>query len=327
MKAFVTGGTGFIGANLVAALNDRDIDVRILHRESSSTKALAGLRYESVLGDILAERPNLVKAMSGCDWVFHVAAVADYWRQGAEWMTRVNVTGTENVMAAAREAGVKRFVFTSSLAALGIPQSGSLLTETSQFNFRPTQFPYGYSKHLAELAVQKAVAAGLQAVIVNPTVVLGPRDINAISGSIILEAAKGYVRFTFPGGVNYVAVEDVVAGHIAAAEKGRIGERYILAGENISHKSAFQTVCRVVQRPLPKLQIPGRLLPILARGVSAARLFLGNRIPLDANQVRMAGAYIYADGSKAVHEFGLPQTPLETAVQQTYAWYAANGYL
>lgn len=327
MKAFVTGGTGFIGANLVAGLNERNIDVRILHRKTSPTTALAGLRYESVLGDILEERPNLVEVMAGCDWVFHVAAVADYWRQGQTWMTRVNVTGTENILAAAQEAGIKRFVFTSSLAALGMPQSGKLLTEANQFNIRPTQFPYGYSKHLAELAVQRAAAAGLEAVIVNPTVVLGPRDINAISGSIILEAAKGYVRFTFPGGVNYVAVEDVVAGQIAAAERGLTGNRYILAGENISHKSALQTVCRVVNKPLPKLQIPGWLLPILARGVSVGRLFLGNRLPMDANQVRMAGAYIYADGSKAVRELGQPQTPFATAVQQTYNWYVDNGYL
>lgn len=327
MHVFVTGGTGFVGANLVAGLNENGIQPRVLHRASSSLDALEGLAYVSIVGDILADRSFLADVMASCDWVFHVAAVADYWRQNTDWLYRVNVEGTKNILAAARAAGVKRLVFTSSLAAMGLPEAGQLLTEDSRFNLQPAQFPYGHSKHLAEAAVQAAVAEGLAAIIVNPAVVLGPRDVNAISGSLILEAARGIVRFTLPGGVNYVAVEDVVAGHIAAAERGRVGERYILAGENISHQEALKEICRVVGRPSPKISIPGWALPLLAWGVAGARLFLGSRVPLDPTQVRLSGAAIYADGSKARQKLRVPVTPFVTAVQQTYDWYKEKGFL
>jgi len=325
--ALVTGGTGFIGANLVAGLNERGIPTRVLHRESSSRKALAGLAYESVIGDILDDPAELVTAMAGCDWVFHVAAVADYWRQGQEWIYRVNVQGTKNVLAAARLAGVRRLVFTSSLAALGVPPDGQLLDEESEFNLPPTRSPYGHSKVLAEQAVRRAAREGLEAVIVNPSVVLGPRDVNLISGSIIVEAAKGLLRVAPAGGVNFVDVADVVAGQIAAAEKGRPGERYILGGENVPYGEAVGTISRIVGRTPPRLTIPRWSLPLLASGVRAARALLGNRVPLDENQVRMMGAYIYADSSKARRELDLPHTPFTTTVQRTYNWYNRNGYL
>lgn len=325
--AFVTGATGFIGANLVAGLNARNIPVRILHRPSSSREALAGLAYESVQGDILDDPAGLAEALAGCDWVFHVAAVADYWRQGAKRLYQVNVQGTKNVLAAARRAGVRRFVFTSSLAALGIPPAGQLLHEESEFNVPPPHFPYGHSKVLAEQAVRHAVREGLDAVIVNPTVVLGPRDVNMISGSIIVEAAKGHLRFAPVGGVNFVDVADVVAGQIAAAERGRAGERYILGGENIPYKQAVATISRIVGRSQPFLTLPRWSLPFFASGVRAARAVLGNRVPLDENQVRIMGANIYADSGKAHRELNLPHTPFTTTVQRAYNWYNSHGYL
>lgn len=325
--ALVTGGTGFIGANLVAGLNGRGIPARVLHRESSSLEALAGLAYESVLGDILDEPAMLAGAMASSDWVFHVAAVADYWRQGKEWIYRVNVQGTKNVLEAARLAGVRRLVFTSSLAAMGVPPDGQLLDEESEFNLPPARSPYGHSKVLAEQAVRQAARAGLEAVIVNPSVVLGPRDVNMISGSIIVEAAKGLLRVAPAGGVNFVDVADVVAGQIAAAERGRAGERYILGGENVPYDEAVVTISRIVGRTPPRLTIPRWSLPLLATGVRAARALLGNRVPLDENQVRMMGAYIYADSSKARRELDLPHTPFTSTVQRTYNWYNRNGYL
>ncbi|MEW5987960.1 MAG: NAD-dependent epimerase/dehydratase family protein [Chloroflexota bacterium] len=326
-RALVTGGTGFVGANLVAGLNERGITARVLRRPSSSLKALEGLEYETAFGDILDDRRALVEAMADCDWVFHVAAVADYWRQGAERVYRVNVEGTKNVLAAAQAAGVPRFVFTSSLASLGLPAPGHTLDESCQFNLRPEQFPYGHSKHLAEIEVRKAVEAGLAAVIVNPSVVIGPRDVNQISGSFIVEAANGRLRFYSPGGVNWIAVGDVVAGHIAAAERGRVGERYILGGENLSYRMAISAICEVVGQRPPTLSVPDWILPAAAVGVRAARLLLGNRVPLDANQVQMAGVNIYANPQKAIQELNLPQTPFRLAVQQTYEWYNKNGYV
>lgn len=327
VRAFVTGGTGFVGANLVAGLEGRDIPVRVLHRESSSRAALAGLHYESAVGDILGDPAALAAQMAGCEWVFHVAAVADYWRQGRERLYRVNVQGTKNVLAAARMAGVRRFVFTSSLAAMGVPADGEMLDEENAFNLPPHHFPYGHSKVLAEQAVRAAAREGLAAVIVNPSVVLGPRDVNLISGSIVVEAAKGRLRFAPRGGLNFVDVADVAAGQIAAAEQGRAGERYILAGENVRYDEAVALICRVVGRREPWLRLPRWSLPVLARAVRAARLVLGNRVPLDETQVRMMGAYLYADNRKARRELNLPQTPFTSSVQRAYNWYNENGYL
>lgn len=327
MLAFVTGGTGFIGANLVEGLSNHGLSSRVLLRENSSRAALDGLEYETAVADILDPPELLADMIAGCDWVFHVAAVSDYWRSGTERLYEINVQGTKNVIDAAKIAGVKRFVFTSSVAALGIPEDGHLLNEESVFNIEPKRMPYGHSKHLAEIEVQKAVLDGLNAVIVNPSIVLGARDINLISGSIIIEASRGLARFYPPGGVNYIAVEDVVAGHIAAAERGRISERYVLANENLSYRESFNIICDLVGRPRPRLRLPRWSLPVIASAVSGARLLLGTRVPIDSNQVILSGSMIFADGRKATKEFLLPQTPFTRAVQNTYDWYNNNGYL
>jgi dihydroflavonol-4-reductase len=327
MRAFVTGGTGFIGANLVEGLNALGITARILRRESSSLLALDGLAYESAVGDILDPPQKLAEAMDGCDWVFHTAGVADYWRRGKERLYQVNVEGTKNILAAAKTAQINRLVFTSSLAAMGLPKRGQLLDESSTFNLRPDQMPYGHSKHLAEIEVRQSVEDGLEAVIVNPSVVLGPRDVNMISGSIIVEAAKGLAKVYPPGGVNYVSVEDVVAGHIAAAERGCAGERYILAGENMTHKTALRIVSEVVGRKPPKIGLPLWTLPVIATGIAAARKAFGNTIPFDENQVLLSGELIYADGSKAIQSFNLPQRSFKSAVQNAYDWYNKNRFL
>lgn len=328
MRALVTGGTGFVGSNLTAGLTRRGVTVRVLRREHSSLTALDQLSYESVSGDILGGQPALIAAMRDCDWVFHVAAVSDYWRStDTARLYRTNIDGTRNVLSAAQKAGVNRVVFTSSVAALGVPAPGQLLDESCQFNLKPSQFPYGHSKYLAELEVQKAVDAGMQAVILNPTVILGARDVNRIGGSLILEAARGRLRVVPPGGVNFIAVEDVVAGHVAAAERGRSGERYILAGENLSYRTAAAVVCEITGHPAPALTIPAWLLPVVGIGVTAVRAVWGNRVPVDANQVRLSGATIYVDGSKANRELELPHTSFTTAVRSAYDWYRHNGHL
>ena len=328
MRAFVTGGTGFIGANLVLALNRRGIAVRVLLRTRSSQKALEGLSYETVEGDVLDVPERLARAMDGCDWVFHVAAVAGYWREKRERLYRVNVQGTRNVLQAAQEAGVRRLVFTSSLAALGIPgKKGELLDERHDFNISPQAFPYGHSKHLAEQEVREAVDQGLDAVIVNPSIVLGPRDVNQISGSIVVEAARGRLRFTVPGGANFVDVEDVAASHIAAAEMGRAGERYILGGHNLAYSEAIPIICEVVGSRPPIFKIPSWILPAAAVAVRGARALIGNAVPADENQVRIMDAFIFANTQKAVEALSLPRTPFRTTVQRTYNWYNQHGYL
>jgi dihydroflavonol-4-reductase len=327
MRALVIGGSGFVGASLVAGLTERGIKVRVFRRRSSSLEALAGLEYEPVVGDILDGPDALVEAMADCEWVFHTAAVTQYWRRSQEGLYRVNVEGTRNVLTAALGAGVKRLVFTSSLGAMGLPANGNTLDESCHFNLKPEEFPYGHSKYLAEKEVYRATAQGLQAVIVNPSVIIGPRDVNRLGGSIILAAAKGRMLVTLPGGTNFVAIEDVVAGHIAAAERGRVAERYILAGENLSYRLVAVVVCETVGRRAPFVVLPSWSLPAAAAVVAVARAVLGDRVPIAPSQIRMSGAAIYANGEKALRELGLPQTPFRSAVEHAYDWYREHGYI
>ena len=328
IKAFVTGGTGFIGANLVAGLNELAIQARVLRRESSSLLALEGLTYETAFGDVLDPPEKLARAMEGCDWVFHVAAVSDYWRRDKSWLYRVNVDGTKHILAAAALAGVKRLVYTSSATALGLPADGEILDEESEFSMNSAgNWPYAHSKWLAEQEVRRACDEGLECVIVLPTVSIGPRDLNLVSGSIIVEAARGWGQAYPPGGTNFVAVEDVASGHIAATEIGRVGERYLLGGENLTFKEVAYTVCEIVGRPPPKFRIPNWFLPPMAVAVSGARMVLGNRVPFEARQVRISGENLYFDSSKAVQELGLSATPFRVAAQRAYDWYNSHGYI
>lgn len=327
IRALVTGGTGFLGANLVAGLNEAGVRPLITRRESSSLLALEGLDYEAVLGDVLAPPEKLAGLMEGVDWVFHVAAVADYWRQDSDWLYRVNVEGTRNVLAGARMAGVKRLVYTSSASSLGLPEDGEILTEASRFNLKPQEWPYAHSKHLAEIEVRRACDAGLACVIVLPTVSIGPRDLNLISGSIIVEAARGLARMYPPGGSNYVAAEEVVAGHIAAADRGQVGQRYILGGENLSHRRATEIVCEIVGRRPPRIGLPAWSLGPLALAVRGARALLGNQIPFDERHVRLSGMNLYFDSAKAVEELGLQITPFREAAKNAYDWYNEHGFL
>lgn len=328
MLALVTGGTGFVGSNLVSALTSRGVRVRVLRRPTSSVAAVDDQACEMWVGDVLDSADTLAAAMAGCTWVFHTAAISDYWRhRGSERLYRTNVEGTRNVLAGAMRAGVERVVMTSSIAALGIPAPGQQLTEADRFNLHPRSFPYGHSKHLAECELGRAVAAGLAAVTVNPAVVIGPRDVNRISSAMIVEAARGRLRVATPGGTNFVSVDDVVYGHIAAAEHGRVGERYILAGENLSFRDAFATVREIVDRPGPAVVLPRWTTPVVAAAVGAARSAIGPRLPIDGKQMRLSSAGIYADGSKARQELGVPCTSFRVAVESAYDWYLENRYL
>lgn len=324
--ALVTGATGCVGANVVAALLDRGYVVRALHRTTSTLAALDGLDPELVIGDVL-DPSSLLDAMRGCALVFHVAAVSDYWRTPSERIYRVNVEGTRNVLAAAMEAGVERLIYTSSIGALGLPPPGCLLDESATFNLPPRRFVYGHSKHLAEQVVQEAVARGLDAVIVNPAGVMGARDVHWISGSLLRAVRRGLAWFAPPGGLNWADAETVGVGHVLAAERGRTGERYILGGENVSHRAALGLVAEVVggRQPLTTLPHPLMgLVSLLADAVNALRL----AAPLfSGEQARLSAANIYCDCRKAQRELGLPLVPFRVAVERADAWYRARGYL
>jgi len=327
MKALVTGGTGFLGANLTGGLLERGWQVRILRRSTSPLDAVKDLTVEHAIGDIL-EPASLAAAMvEDVDVVFHVAAISIYWRSKLDVIYRVNVEGTRRVLEAARQAGVKRVVFTSSASAVGIVR-GRPSNEDDAFHEKIARFPYGHSKWLAEEVAREAVKKGQDVVIVNPSVIVGPRDVNWGSGSIIKEVASRRVPGVPPGGVNYVAVEDVVAGHIAAAAGGRSGERYLLTGENLTHRQLGDIVARVVGVKAPRWNMPRWLFPPLARAADVASRF-GVRLPIDATQILLSREFIWFDNAKARRELDLPTpcTPVEQAVRQAYEWYVENGYL
>ena len=251
MKVLVTGGTGFVGSQIVAALVRRGDTVRVLHRATSKLIMLEGLPIEHVLGDV-QEPEAVARAVAGCDLVFHVAAVASYWRTQREQVYRVNVEGTRIVMEACLAAGVPRVVHTSSVAAIGIPRNGRPADERATFDAFSATFAYADSKHRAEAVVLQAVARGLPAVIVNPGAVYGAGDHNLISGSMVLELARRSVPLVPDGGLCVVDVDAIVRGHLAAAERGRIGERYILGGENLTLLEIATEICAVVGRRAPR---------------------------------------------------------------------------
>ncbi len=326
MKALVTGGTGFVGSHIVRALNEAGHQARVLHRSSSRLDALAGLDYESAFGDILDESA-LRKASEGCDWVFHVAAVADYWRSDKERMFEANVEGTRRLLNAARDAGVRRVVFTSSAAAVGLRADGKPADESVPFNLSPERFLYGYSKVKAEAVVAEAVAGGQDVVIVNPVIVMGPGDLNMISGTFILQVKRlGPLVPVPPGGVAVIDVRDVARMHLAAAERGRTGERYILGAANYTQREWLAMVADVVGVRRPFIPAPGFILPLSASVIDAARR-LGITTPIDADQARLGARFIWFDSSKAWAELARPQIDMMQSLRDTYEWYRLHGYI
>jgi len=330
MKALVTGSTGFIGSHLCRALLAQGIQVRAFHRSSSLTRALADLPVEHVTGDMT--RPESFKpALEGMDVVFHTAALMNSQAEVGRLYT-VIVEGTRTLLDAALEAGVKKFIYTSAAAALGRPEpfgrtaEPALLNENHTWNLGPQDWPYGYAKYLAEMEVQKAVFAGLDAVIVNPTLVFGAGDYNRQGNSLIVQVARQKLPGVTAGGVNLVHIDDVVDGHIAAMSRGRRGERYILGGKNMTHATLLKLMAEVVDKPAPVLEIPAGLL----RAISVPlRLLRGyTNLPFSPELFHMAGYYFYYDTNRAHQVLGLKTPrPVMDALRQGYAWFREIGAL
>ena len=325
-RTLVTGATGCVGANVVAALLSRGYDVRAMVRATSTLEALAGLDPELVVGDVL-DPASLVAAMRDCTLVFHVAAVSDYWRTPAERLYQVNVEGTRNVLGAAFETSVERLVHTSSIGALGVPPPGQQLDESSTFNLPPHRFRYGHSKYLAEQLVQEAVGRGLDAVTVNPASVIGARDVHFIGGSLLREVRRGLSWFAPSGGINWVDAETAGLGHVLAAERGGKGARYILGGENISHRDAVDIVAEVVGGRRPLLTLPRPVTNVVAVLIDGFNAVWPGSPLFNGEQARLSAAELYCDCHRAHEELGVPLTPFRVAVERAYAWYCAQGYL
>jgi dihydroflavonol-4-reductase len=329
MNVLVTGSTGFIGAQLCKALVERGHSVRAFHRSTSNLRMIADLPVEHALGDLT--QPETVRAaLAGIEVVFHVAAQeGGSGRDQTGRMYTVTVEGTRVVMQAALEAGVRRVVHTSSVAALGVPERSPVggksigipaLDENHTWNFRPDYWPYGYAKYLAELEAQKAIVQGLDVVIVNPSIVFGAGDTYRKDSSIIIQVARRKLNVLVEGGLNGVHIQDVVDGQLAALENGRTGERYILGGENLSIVDLVRKIAAVVGAPVPNLVLPGELVSSLAGVILPLEPFLD--LPVNASDLRLAGYHFYYDTRKAQVELGLlPPRPLTDAIGEAFQWF------
>ena len=321
-RALVTGATGMVGANVVEALNRAGWHVRILRRATSRLDALHDLEYEEAIGDILDEE-SLLAAMRGVDVVFHVAGAADYWRKGPEHLYRVNVEGTRTVVQAALKARVDRLVYTSSVSAVGpAPDPDHPVDERQTYNLPPQVFPYGHSKWLAEQEVQKGVAAGLDAVIVNPSIVVGPRDVYRTTGSLFENMRHG-LPVVPRGGSGVVDARDVAEGHLAAAARGRTGERYILSAENLSHMALARLIAEAMGVRPPLVEVPPWLVPPIALLFDLGRV-LRLPLPADGRTIRLSTYWFYVDNTRSRQELGLTYRPIRPAIEDALAWLASR---
>lgn len=323
--ALVTGGTGFVGSHIARTLTESGHTVRVLHRQTSRLTALDGVPFESAIGD-LTDADALRAACAGVDWVFHVAAVADYWRADKDAMYTANVDGTRHVLQAAHSAGVARVIFTSSAAAVGLRKDRPA-DEHEPFNMLPHQFPYGHSKWLAEAVVKEAVEAGQDVVTMNPAVIMGPGDLNMISGDFVLQIKKfGMFAPVTPGGICVTDVRDVARWHVRAAEAGQTGERYLLGTANYDYQTWFNMIAEVVGVRRPRLKVPRFAASLTANAIDLARKF---NLPtvIDSAQARLGAQYVYFDSGKAWSALGEPQIDMVESLRDTVGWYATHGYL
>jgi dihydroflavonol-4-reductase len=329
----VTGATGFIGAAVARALRGAGERVRVLVRDRpDATDApradLAALDVEPVPGD-LQSPASLAAAVEGCRGVFHVAADYRLWTPDPDAMYRTNVEGTRALLDAAMDAGVERFVHTSSVATLGLFPDGSPADEATPSRLEDMIGPYKRSKYLAEQAVAAAVAErGARAVIVNPSAPVGPGDVRPTpTGRILLDAARGRMPAYVDTGLNIVHVDDVADGHLRAFERGVDGRRYILGGENMALRELLAMVAAACGRRPPRVRLtPGVVMPI-AWACEAFAAVTGRPPAVPVDGVRMARKHMYFRSDRARAELGYAPRAAERAVHDALEWFRAAGYL
>ena len=327
MRTFVTGGTGFIGGAVVRRLLEAGHEVRALVRPGANTRQLNGLPVEPVEGDLL-ERESLRRGMASCGWVFHVAALYSFWGHHSTDFYQANVEGTRQVLDVAQHAGVERIVYTSSIAVLGVHKDGSPAIEDTPSTLADRIGPYQRSKFLAEEVARDFARQGLPVVIVNPSTPVGIGDHKPTpTGQIIVDFLNGRIFGYVDTGLNIIDVDDVAAGHLLAAQRGQVGQRYILGGENLTLKQILDLLAEVSGRPQVRLRIPHWV----AQGWSYLDVAMAKMNPhrtpaATPDKVRLSRRYEFFDPGKAVRELGLPQTPARAALRKAVEWYRAHGY-
>ena len=328
MLTLVTGGTGFVGAAVVRLLLSEGHTVRALARRGSNLQNLDGLDIELAFGDLL-DKETLRHALKGCRRLYHVGAHYSLWEPSSEVFYRVNVDGTKKLLEAAMEEGVERVVYTSTVGTLGYRQDGGPADEETPASLDQMTGHYKRSKFLAEEEARGAALRGLPVIIVNPSTPVGPRDIKPTpTGQIIVDFLNRRMPAYIDTGLNFIDVADVARGHLLAAELGRVGERYILGRSNLTLQQLFATLGQIAKLPPPRVRLPYRLILPLAYGnhwISSLITRKPPRIPLEG--VKMAKRRMFFDASKAVRELGLPQSPIEQALEEAVRWFTKHGYV
>ncbi len=331
MASLVTGATGFVGFHVAQQLVARGEQVRVLARPNSrrdNIAALGTVNVETVDGD-LTDGDSLRRAVQGCDTLYHVAADYRLWAKDPQELYRANVDGTRRLLEIAKAAGLRKIVYTSTVGALGIPHDGTSGNEDTPVTVSNMIGHYKRSKFLAEEAVRQFALEGLPVVIVNPSTPIGERDIKPTpTGQIIVDFLNRKMPAYVDTGLNLIDVRDCAAGILLAAERGRIGERYILGNRNTSMQEMLQMLAAITNLPAPKVKMPYALawLAVGAENIVMDRLL--NRVPAHPFEgVKMARHKMFFDASKAVRELGLPQSPVEDALKRAVEWFRANGYV
>lgn len=328
MKAFVTGATGFLGSHVARVLSDQGANLRLLVRSTSNLKNLQGLNAEAATGD-LRDSASLEKAMSGCEVVFHVAADYRLWVRDPGEMYRSNVEGTKAILDAARKNNVRRVVYTSSVATIGFRHDGQPANEDSPVSLADMIGHYKRSKFMAEQLAMEAGRDGMQVVTVNPTTPIGEQDIKPTpTGRIVVDFLKRKFPAYVETGLNLVDVRECARGHVAALEKGRTGERYILGGEDLTLKQILDKLGAITGLPSPKIKLPYAFAfaaGVVDEAITGVLLRREPRATVDT--VRMGKKKMFASSAKAERELGWKIVPVEGALRRAVEWFRANRYV
>jgi len=327
MLAFVTGATGFLGSHVARVLAEQGTSLRLLVRPTSDLRNIADLNADRVVGD-LRDPASIEKALAGCDALFHVAADYRLWVRNPEQMYRSNVEGTRGLIEAARKQGVRKIVYTSSVATMGFSSNGTLADENSPVTLDDMIGHYKRSKFMAEQVAFEAARSGVDVVVVNPTTPIGERDLKPTpTGRIVVDFLKRKFPAYVDTGLNLVDATECARGHIRALEKGRTGERYILGGENLTLKQILDRLGAITGLPSPKVKLP--YVFALAAGVvdeTVTGRLLGREPRATIDAVRMGRKKMFITSAKAERELGWRSVPVDDALQRSVEWFRANGY-